>query len=60
MIKDKVRIILEELPESVAFVGAAKTRTVGEILKHYFRQKDCQGARKPLLSEVQNPFRLHK
>jgi pyridoxal phosphate enzyme (YggS family) len=33
MIKDNVRKILEELPEGVALVGAAKTRTVDEILE---------------------------
>ncbi len=33
MIKDKVRKILEELPEGVQLVGAAKTRTVDEILE---------------------------
>jgi pyridoxal phosphate enzyme (YggS family) len=33
MIKDKVRKILEELPEGVELVGAAKTRTVDEILE---------------------------
>jgi len=33
MIRDRVRKILEELPEGVALVGAAKTRTVDEILQ---------------------------
>jgi pyridoxal phosphate enzyme (YggS family) len=33
MIKDKVRKILEELPEGVELVGAAKTRTVDEIFE---------------------------
>jgi PLP dependent protein len=33
MIRDKVRKILGELPEGVALVGAAKTRTVDEILE---------------------------
>jgi len=33
MIKEKVRKILEELPEGVALVGAAKTRTTDEIVE---------------------------
>jgi PLP dependent protein len=33
MIRDKVRKILEELPEGVQLVGAVKTRTVDEILE---------------------------
>jgi len=33
MIRDKIRKILEELPEGVELVGAAKTRTVDEILE---------------------------
>jgi pyridoxal phosphate enzyme (YggS family) len=33
MIKEKVRKILEELPEGVQLVGAAKTRTIDEIIE---------------------------
>lgn len=33
MIKDNVKVILEELPEGVGLVGAAKTRTPEEILE---------------------------
>jgi PLP dependent protein len=33
MIRDRIRKIMEELPEGVELVGAAKTRTVDEILE---------------------------